>query len=40
MGGVLIGKLGHEIAGLEALLIQKKAELDRLKKEALGLSPK
>jgi hypothetical protein len=33
MDGALIGKLEHEIAGLEALLAQKKTELDRLKNE-------
>jgi hypothetical protein len=35
MDGALIRKLEHEIAGLEALLAQKKAELDRLKNETL-----
>jgi hypothetical protein len=35
MDEALTGKLEHEIAGLEALLAPKKAELDRLKNETL-----
>jgi hypothetical protein len=34
MDAALIGKLEDEIAGLEALLARKKAELDRLKSES------